>query len=180
MPSTPLGSIALQSSATQIVSVSRSTCTEISSFKELLREYRKLDDSINMRLNRETAMVRDQERSGRLKGTVADSACANLWRDLSSNWARRARIIDYCVSVVDESKVQKQKAADEEEDPTKRRAIEAAMFSDDVKRNQVRDELAIDAIVRQRSLQAFRSRCRYFVPPLTDTEARKMWDAASS
>ncbi|KAF7352796.1 Coiled-coil domain-containing protein 58 [Mycena venus] len=142
MPTPILGSASLQSPspATQIVSVSRSTCTEISSFKELLREYRKLDDSINIRLNRETALVRDQERN--VQGG-------------------------------------EQKAAQAEEDPARRRTIEAGMFSDDVKRNQVRDELTIDAIVRKRSLQAFRSRCRYFVPPLTDSEARKMWDAAS-
>ncbi|KAJ7276390.1 caffeine-induced death protein 2-domain-containing protein [Mycena haematopus] len=183
MPSTPvLGSLSLQSpsSATQIVSVSRSTCSEISSFKELLREYRKLDDSINMRLNRETAMVRDQERKGRLgKGSVQDQACTNLWQELVSNWSRRRTIIEYCVGVVDQSKEEKQKAAQAEEDPARRRTIEATMFADDVKRNQVRDELTIDTIVRKRSLEAFRSRCRYFVPPLTDSEAREMWDMAS-
>ncbi|KAJ7904506.1 caffeine-induced death protein 2-domain-containing protein [Mycena olivaceomarginata] len=184
MPSGPiLGSLSLQSPspATQIVSVSRSTCSDISSFKELLREYRKLDDSINVRLNRESAMVRDQERNGRStgKGSVQDQACANLWAELVSNWTRRRTIIEYCVGVVDQSKEEKQKAAQAEEDPARRRAIEAKVFSDDVKRNQVRDELAVDAIVRNRSLQAFRSRCRYFVPPLTDSEARKMWDAAS-
>ncbi|KAF8195903.1 caffeine-induced death protein 2-domain-containing protein [Mycena galopus ATCC 62051] len=185
MPSAPvLGSLSLQSpsSVSQIVSVSRSTCTEISSFKELLREYRKLDDSINMRLNRETAMVRDQERNGGGrpgKGSVQDQACANLWHELASNWRRRKTIIEYCVGAADQSKEEKQKTAQAEEDPTKRRAIEATMFADDVKRNQVRDELSIDTIVRKRSLDVFRSRCRYFVPPLTDSEARKMWDMAS-
>ncbi|KAJ6515903.1 caffeine-induced death protein 2-domain-containing protein [Mycena sanguinolenta] len=185
MPSAPvLGSASLSqssSSATQIVSVSQSTCSDISSFKELLKEYRRLDDSINMRLNRENAMVRDQERlNGRLaKGSVQDQVCANLWSQLVSNWSRRRTIIEYCVGVVDQSKEEKQKAAQAEEDPARRRAIETALFADDVRRNQVRDELAIDAIVRKRSLEAFRSRCRYFVPPLTDSEARKMWDTAS-
>ncbi|KAJ6599078.1 caffeine-induced death protein 2-domain-containing protein [Mycena vulgaris] len=184
MPSAPvLGSLSLQSPspATQIVSVSRSTCLEISSFKELLREYRKLDDSITMRLNRETAMVRDQERSGRPgKGSVQDQACTNLWQELVSNWSRRKQLIEYCVDVVDRSKEEIQKAAQNEEDPARRQALEAELFSHDVKKNQVHNELSVDTIVSKRSLQAFRSRCRYFVPPLTDHEARKLWDAASS
>ncbi|KAJ7771349.1 caffeine-induced death protein 2-domain-containing protein [Mycena maculata] len=181
-----LGSLSLQSPSptTQIVSVSRSTCLDIGSFKDLLREYRKLDDSITMRLNRENAMVRDQERSGRPgKGSVQDQACANLWQELVSNWNRRKQIISYCVDVVDQSKEEKQKAAQIEEDPARRRALEAAVFSDDVKatqRNQVHNELSIDTIVRNRSLQAFHSRCRYFTPPLSDSEARKYWDTASS
>ncbi|KAJ7498935.1 caffeine-induced death protein 2-domain-containing protein [Mycena latifolia] len=185
MPSAPvLGSLSLQSPspATQIVSVSHSTCLEMSSFKDLLREYRKLDDSITVRLNRETAMVRDQERiSGRPgKGSVQDQACANLWQELVSNWNRRRQLIEYCVDVVDRSKEEKQKAAQAEEDPTKRRTLEAAVFSNDVKRNQVHSELSVDTIVRARSLQAFRSRCRYFVPPLTTDEARKWWDSVSA
>ncbi|KAF7355309.1 Coiled-coil domain-containing protein 58 [Mycena sanguinolenta] len=137
MPSTPvLGSLSLQSpsSATQIVSVSQSTCSDISSFKELLKEYRRLDDSINVRLNREQAFVRDQERNGHLgKGSVQDQVCANLWSQLVSNWSRRKTIIEYCVSVVDQSKEEKQKAAQAEEDPSRRRAIEAALFADNVK-----------------------------------------------
>ncbi|KAJ7129690.1 caffeine-induced death protein 2-domain-containing protein [Mycena epipterygia] len=185
MPSAPvLGSLSLQSPSptTQIVSVSRSTCLDISSFKDLLREYRKLDDSIVIRLNRENAMVRDQERiSGRAgKGTVQDQACANLWQELVSNWKRRQQIIEYCVDVVDRSKEEKQMAAQAEEDSRRRRAIEAAVFSDDVKRNQVHNELSVETIVRKRSLQAFRSRCRYFVPPLTDSDARRLWDMASA
>ncbi|KAJ6613459.1 caffeine-induced death protein 2-domain-containing protein [Mycena sp. CBHHK59/15] len=178
-----LGSLSLQSPSpsTQIVSVSSSTCLEISLFKDLLREYRKLDDSITMRLNRETAMVRDQERNTSTRsgqGSVQDQACANLWQELVSNWNRRRQLIEYCVDVVDRSKEQKQKAAQAEDDPARRRTIEAAVFTDDVKRNQVHNELSIDTIVKKRSLEAFRSRCRYFVPPLTDTAARKLWDMA--
>ncbi|KAJ7180074.1 caffeine-induced death protein 2-domain-containing protein [Mycena crocata] len=182
-PGPVLGSLSLQSSpATQIVSVSRSTCFEIGSFKELLKEYRKLDDTITMRLNRENALVRDQERiAGRSsKGSVQDQACANLWQELVSNWKRRIQLIEYCVDVVDQSKEDKQVAAKTEEDPTRQRTFEAAVFSEDVKRNQVHNELSIDAIIRKRSAEAFRSRCRYFSPPPKDTEARKLWDTASS
>jgi hypothetical protein len=80
-------------------------------------------------------MVRDQERNGRStgKGSVQDQACANLWAELVSNWTRRRTIIEYCVGVVDQSKEEKQKAAQAEEDPARRRAMEAKVFSDDVK-----------------------------------------------
>lgn len=72
-------------------------------------------------------------------------------------------------------------------------------FLTQLQRNQVYNELAVEAIVRQRSLDgmsdpnqsrlaledltvllvAFRSRCKYFVPPLSDVEARKWWGSAS-
>ncbi|KAJ7433833.1 caffeine-induced death protein 2-domain-containing protein [Mycena galericulata] len=178
-----LGTLSLQSpsAATQKVSVSRSTCLDIGSFKDLLREYRKLDDSIIIRLNRENAMVRDQERSGRPgKGSVQDQACANLWNELLANWNRRKQLIAFCVDVVDQSKEEKQKAAQAEGDPAKRRTLEAAAFADDVKRKQVHTEHDVDTIVVHRSLQAFRSRCRYFTPPSSDREARKFWDIAST
>ncbi|KAJ7179159.1 hypothetical protein C8R46DRAFT_1072699 [Mycena filopes] len=133
MPGPILGSLSLQSPspATQIVSVSRSTCLDIGSFKA--------------------------HRSGRPGKN--DQACANLWGELVATWSRRKQIIDYCVAVVDQSKEEKQKAAE---------------------RTQVHNELTVDGIVRKRSLEAFRSRCRYFVPPLTDSEARRMWDSVST
>lgn len=54
---------------------------------DLLKEYRRLDDTITMRLNRANAAVRDQERektSSRSggKGTIQDQACSSLWQEL--------------------------------------------------------------------------------------------------
>jgi hypothetical protein len=51
---------------------------------DLLKEYRQLDDTINMRLNRTNAQFRDAEREGksqqqRQQGTVADEACAYVF-----------------------------------------------------------------------------------------------------
>jgi hypothetical protein len=49
-----------------------------------MREYRKLDDSITMRLNRTTAQFRDLDRTGGVtgKGNVQDQACLHIWREL--------------------------------------------------------------------------------------------------
>lgn len=50
---------------------------------DLMNQYRKLDDTINMRLNRTTAQFRDRERSGLSgKGDVEEQACAQVWREL--------------------------------------------------------------------------------------------------
>ncbi|KAG1754029.1 caffeine-induced death protein 2-domain-containing protein [Suillus paluster] len=185
MPSKPpptLGSLAIQapSLTPHFVHVSPSTCHNLSVFKDLLREYRRLDDTITMRLNRTNAQFRDRDRAGTNgKGNIQDQACAHMWKELVENWKRRTEMINYCVNNVDQSMEGKRKSLTSEEgDARAQRKTQAAMFADEVKRNQVRNELAVEKIVRQRSLDAFESRCQYFSPPLTDAEARKWWDAA--
>ncbi|EKM80294.1 hypothetical protein AGABI1DRAFT_113493 [Agaricus bisporus var. burnettii JB137-S8] len=177
-----LGSIALQapSSNSQVVHVSPSTCQDLSLFKDILREYRRLDDTITMRLNRANATVRDRQReqeSG-AKGNVQNQACAYLWRELVENWKRRTQLVDYCTTTVEQSLKEKREALQESNDPSQKRATQAAIFADEVKRNQVHNELTVENIVRKRAVEAFRSRCQYFVPPSTDEEARRLWDAA--
>ena len=53
-------------------------------FIEILKEYRKLDDTIVMRLNRANARMRDRNRHQTPKETqtLQDQACANVWREL--------------------------------------------------------------------------------------------------
>ena len=48
-----------------------------------MKEYRKLDDSISMRLNRTIAQYQDIGRgSSAGKGTVEEQACLHVWREL--------------------------------------------------------------------------------------------------
>lgn len=50
---------------------------------EILKEYRKLDDVVTMRINRTTAQFRDRDRAGASgKGNVQERACAYLWQEL--------------------------------------------------------------------------------------------------
>ncbi|KAJ3999009.1 caffeine-induced death protein 2-domain-containing protein [Lentinula boryana] len=180
----PLGSLAIQapSLTPQIVHVSPETCMDLSIFKAVLRSYRALDDTINMRLNRTTAFVHDQERQKASRGKMSaeEQACARLWQELVANWTRRRELIEYCVGVVDQSSKTKQEIFDSQtSSPSAIRKARAEMYSQNVKRDQIHKELAVEIIVKQRSIDAFRSRCMYFVPPLTDVEARKLWDAAS-
>ncbi|PSS05376.1 hypothetical protein PHLCEN_2v3865 [Hermanssonia centrifuga] len=146
-----------------------------------MNQYRKLDDSITMRLNRTNAQFRDLDRLGVTHGNVQDQACAHLWKDLVENWKRRTEIIEYCVTVVDQSKEEKQESLEKTDaEPSAQRKIRAELYSEQVKRNQINNELSVEKIVRNRSLDAFRSRCKFFEPPSTDDEARKWWDAAKA
>ena len=53
-----------------------------------MKEYRKLDDSIPMRLNRTIAQYRDIDRTGSVgKGTIEDQACLQVWRELVGPYA---------------------------------------------------------------------------------------------
>jgi len=179
-----LGSLAIQApSSPQTIHVSPSTCHNLSVFKDILKEYRRLDDTIIMRLNRANATVRDQERirRGGRAGTVQDQACESLWRELVGNWKRRTELLEYCTTVVDQALIEKRRTLEgqaELEDATSRSKIQGAVFEDEVKRNQVRNEVTVEGIIRKRSVEAFRSRCQYFTPPLTDVQARQMWDSA--
>ncbi|KAF8204961.1 caffeine-induced death protein 2-domain-containing protein [Pholiota molesta] len=183
MSSTQPGSLSVQGPylRTQTITVSPSTCQDLSVFKDILKEYRKLDDTIVMRLNRANANMRDKDRIQGLSGNASlqDQACESIWRELVANWKRRTQLVDYCVSVVDKSITDKRSAIDDQaDDPRTQRKIQAQIYEDQVMRNQVHRELSVEDIVRKRSADAFRSRCQYFIPPMTDAEARKMWDAA--
>lgn len=70
-----------------------------------MKEYRKLDDSITMRLNRTIAQYRDMDRIGSAgKGTVEDQACLQVWRELVGSWvlshATAGPIVDMDIPVV--------------------------------------------------------------------------------
>ena len=48
-----------------------------------MKEYRRLDDAITMRLNRTNAQFRDRDRLGTGgKGSVQDQTCMYIWKEL--------------------------------------------------------------------------------------------------
>lgn len=51
---------------------------------DILKEYRRLDDTIVMRLNRANAAMRDQDRMHGLRegNSLQDQACEYIWREL--------------------------------------------------------------------------------------------------
>ncbi|GAW05298.1 coiled-coil domain-containing protein 58 [Lentinula edodes] len=130
-------------------------------FKAVLRSYRGLDDTINMRLNRTAAFMHDQERQkvSRSKLSAEEQACSRLWQELVSNWSRRKELIEYCVGVVDKSNEEKQEIVDSQtSSPSEVRKARAEKYSQEVKRDQIHKELSVETIVKQRSIDVFRSR----------------------
>ncbi|KAI0036717.1 caffeine-induced death protein 2-domain-containing protein [Vararia minispora EC-137] len=179
-----LGSLAIQAPPPtgHTVHVDASVCHNISLFKELLNEYRRLDDAIPMRLNRTTAQFRDRDRLGTgSKGSVQDQACTHLWKELVENWRKRTEIVTYCVNVLDRSLEERRAALGQSQgDPATQRRIQGELFSEETKKNHIHNELVVDTIVRKRTRAVFSARCRGFQPPSSDAEARKWWDAASA
>lgn len=49
-----------------------------------MREYRKLDDSVTMRMNRSLAQFRERDRSGAAASvrTPQEESCAHFWKEL--------------------------------------------------------------------------------------------------
>ncbi|KAG8715421.1 hypothetical protein FRC08_010608 [Ceratobasidium sp. 394] len=98
-----------------------------------------------------------------------------------ANWVNRTEIVNYCVAVVDKSMDAKREAiAGQDPRLDENRQTASSLYTDEVKRNQMRNELTVEAIIRQRSLDAFKSRCKYFEPPPSDARSRQWWDTAHS
>ncbi|PPQ98524.1 hypothetical protein CVT24_004015 [Panaeolus cyanescens] len=131
-----LGSVAIYSpKSTRTIQVSADTCHDLSLFKEILKEYRKLDDTIVVRLNRANAAMRDQDRTHASSSTenVQDQACAYLWRELVDNWKLRTQLVQFCSSVVDQSLAEKRASLSESTDPSVQRKTQASIFAEEVK-----------------------------------------------
>jgi len=145
---------------------------------ELMKEYRKLDDSVTMRMNRTLAQFRDRDRmrAASSSSNPQEESCAYFWKELSANWEKRSEIINYCVDVVGQSIQEKHDIMNSENlDSETHKSAKSASYAEEVKRNQIRNELAVEAIVRQRSLDVFKSRCRFFAPPSNESDTQKWW-----
>ncbi|CAO1615113.1 unnamed protein product [Parajaminaea phylloscopi] len=228
-------------------------CYNVSAFRELMQQYRQLDDGVTTRLNRALARSRSSGLSsspsllngsssssgspstGRLSdlgtstyATFPAQTCLEVWKELSANWKGRDSVIRYCVDVVDANAAHKsrnQEAGAQRLDiPTRdvdlldadkaglpgqqppprspprqqqhhegyERVSKAdsplssaewdaresrAESTEDALRRQLHNEQTIDRIIRNRSLQAFRSRCNLFrLPPDASPEERRIWE----
>ncbi|CAE6439555.1 unnamed protein product [Rhizoctonia solani] len=131
-----------------------------------MKEYRKLDDSVTMRMNRNLAQFRDidRHRSSRSGSPqLQDESCLHFWKELVANWENRTEIVNYCVGVVDASmEAKRQSLAGQDPKLDENRRTASSLYTDEVKRNQMRNELTVEVIIRQRSLDAFKSRCKFF------------------
>ena len=123
------------------------------------------------------------------------------------NWNKRKEIVNYCVEVMDKS-IEAKSSESPSGEPSYAERVKVGKLSlvpsilsippDPAQRKQIYNELTVESIVRQRSIDgtlsvhyassriielgysylAFKARCKYFEPPLTDVEARAYWNSA--
>ncbi|KAJ1998599.1 hypothetical protein IWW39_000201 [Coemansia spiralis] len=114
------------------VEMSESTCLNLSKFKAVLRQLRKVDDNIMLRLNNTNTASRED--------------CLALFNALQTTYLRRSKDIDTCVAVLD------RKLSDTDH---------GRLFSVRAQRDWVANERSVESIIRRRSLDVLGSRCQF-------------------
>ncbi|WOO82782.1 Coiled-coil domain-containing protein 58 [Vanrija pseudolonga] len=162
------------------LTVSAETCFNLTVFRDVVRQYRKLDDQVVTRLNRAQAQLRDEARVG--KGSSPEGMCAKMWLEMISGWTHRQTLLTYCINTVEGSMNAKRAAAG---GPTDERlaaapggAHERGVREEQAVSDSLHSESAVEAIVRKRTLEVFKSRCPFFTPP--PGRDRGWWDIAES
>ncbi|SNX82700.1 uncharacterized protein MEPE_01406 [Melanopsichium pennsylvanicum] len=200
-----------------------STCLNIREFKELLRQYRALDDGITTRINRSFARSRALGQStspsllsGNAKSdsvqdlgtstysTPAPGACVEFWNELVAVWSGREDAVRFCINVADQAAnpTLPPLTAVDSNVPTSDRILDAdykpslnpktkssassqirwsrAENTAETLARQLHNELKVESIIRARSLDAFKSRCKFFTPPprmgAQGERERAMWE----
>ncbi|GAA5964237.1 hypothetical protein JCM21900_002877 [Sporobolomyces salmonicolor] len=144
-------------SSTERTRITPSLCSNLSAFKSLLAQSRKLDDAITTRLNRASALARSH-------GQPGGGECQAVWEQLVERWGERGEVLAYCDRVLAE---QGQGTRKGKERMPEEKGLSAdvgelgrgRLAEDDIKRRQLVTELSVESIIRARSLSFFLSRC---------------------
>ncbi|WVQ84163.1 hypothetical protein IAT38_006310 [Cryptococcus sp. DSM 104549] len=162
------------------VTVTPDTCFNLSVFRDIVRQYRKLDDQIIIRLNRASAELRDLDRtrsssSSSWRGSKplesSEGMCVRMWGEMMAGWAHRQTLLTFCSETVQAS------VANKRDDPASAHRWERGIKEEQVLADQLASEESIEAIIRKRTLDAFKSRCPFFAPP-SDATSKAWWDLA--
>ncbi|ORX34499.1 caffeine-induced death protein 2-domain-containing protein [Kockovaella imperatae] len=165
------------------VTISAETCYQMGAFKNMVKQYRRLDDQIITRLNRAQAQLRDQSRiSGSEQSSDMQGMCLNLWHEMMAGWAHRQTMLSFCLQTVARSMEGKRPVEPVASTPAFSSPMHGASArgwaEEEVLANQLGNEESIEAIIRKRSLDAFKSRCPFFHPP--DNTGKEWWNLADS
>ncbi|CAG8474696.1 327_t:CDS:2 [Paraglomus occultum] len=115
---------------------------------DLMKEYRKIDDNIMLRMN--------------TTDTHSETSCKEFFKHLSEAYARREKAIDSCLKILDARLEKQQKII--EDDPYNS-DVKNQIFVDETKRRMIANEYVVEDIVRERSLTVFKNKCRKFTIP---------------
>ncbi|KAI8059554.1 caffeine-induced death protein 2 [Gongronella butleri] len=122
-----------------------SICYNFSFFKEMMKELRRVDDNIILRLNS--------------TDTHSENACGDFFKQLASAYGKRDQAVDYCLKVMDEELDRKNKLLQQDPDDYD---TQSSIFSDETKRRMIRNESFVEEAIRERTIQIFKSKCRVF------------------
>ncbi|KAK4510817.1 uncharacterized protein ATC70_005251 [Mucor velutinosus] len=122
-----------------------SICFNFSFFKDFMKEFRKVDDNIINRLNSTS--------------TQAEGVCGEFFKQMSEAYAQRDQAIDYCLKLMDEDLDKKNKKLQEDPDDFD---IKNSIFTQESMRQSVSNERYVEEIIRERTLQVFKNKCRAF------------------
>ncbi|CAD6582379.1 MAG: hypothetical protein TREMPRED_003269 [Tremellales sp. Tagirdzhanova-0007] len=208
MPAPPFGTASayadsFPSPPPRQVTISAETCFNLSLFRDMVKQYRRLDDQIITRLNRASAQLRDQSRlshpgpSSWTRGSSAreetsegaEGMCFRMWGEMMAGWAHRQTLLSFCLQTLESSLDSKRPQGTSPSDerlaaspsnvsPNGRK--ERGWKEEEVLTNQLANEESVEAIIRKRTLDAFRSRCPFFTPHPNDSVGRGWWDLADN
>ena len=179
--------------------VTPSICLSLVEFKDMLRQFRAVDDGVTLRLNRAFAQSRDTGSSappshfqrqemalsssrGRVVGrttyaSVPDTMCAAIWTELVQLWTRREDTIKYCIDV--NAKHMPRPLSRDDRLDLDRAPAAASVLAPAAGRVEAGADCALRrlgpagggaACGGRRSLDVFKSRCRLFSPAHTERE----------
>ncbi|KAI8639568.1 caffeine-induced death protein 2 [Parasitella parasitica] len=122
-----------------------SICFNFSFFKDFMKEFRKVDDNIINRLNSTS--------------TQSEGVCGEFFKQMSEAYAQRDQAIDYCLKLMDEELDKKNKKLQEDPDDFD---VKNSIFTQESMRQSVSNERYVEEIIRERTLQVFKNKCRAF------------------
>ncbi|KAI9595304.1 caffeine-induced death protein 2 [Syncephalis fuscata] len=123
-------------------------CYNLSYFKEYMKELRRIDDNIMLRMN--------------TTNTYSEASCADFFHQLATAYQRRERAVTYCQNILDEKLDKTRQELTDDPDDVR---VKSRLFAEETQRRLVTNELIVEDIVRSRSMKVFRDRCRAFRVP---------------
>ncbi|UZJ51643.1 hypothetical protein CBS101457_000963 [Exobasidium rhododendri] len=140
-----------------------------------------------------------------------EQACLSFWNELVNVWIGREEVLEYCMKVEERERLQKLRLKAGEEwilnndiekksresgfgktgwglnrakgDPFDSRASRSEDSGESLRR-QMKNEFAVEAIIRKRSLDVFKSKCRFFSPTFSEgirgEHERSMWNGVAT
>lgn len=192
IPSTPAGHERSDAEGSKISHFpSSSVCLDLSEFRRILQRYRKIDDSINLSLNRSFLLPGslESDQSSQIPWlnqtfdrSYSSVKCAKLWDLLTASWLSREKLIRSCIDIVDRSVQEKRESikslsttlsseptlntssSSASQPPTstsknQQKDLEAKIYTAELMRRMIHDELAVESAIRKQSLQKFKAHC---------------------